>query len=238
MLEYVGLFFAAFFAAAISGVAGFGGALLLLPLVAATVGVQKGVPLLTVVQLLGNLSRAGFGFKQIKWKPVGLFLLGGVPFCILGAFSFVELPKEIVTRVIGAIILLAVALQYFGEFKFKAGPKVLIAGGAVVGLISGMVGSSGPISAAIFLTLKLKPVAYIASDATTSLVMHALKTAVYQHYIDFDREFWILAAVMGIAVIAGTWVGKKIVENMPQKKFQWLVGILLVLNALYMLIHG
>lgn len=50
MLEPVILFIAAFAAAAISGAAGFGGALLLLPLLVAMVGVTQAVPLLTIAQ--------------------------------------------------------------------------------------------------------------------------------------------------------------------------------------------
>jgi hypothetical protein len=38
-------------------------------------------------------------FKQIKWKPVLMFILGAAPMSILGAFSFVKVPKEIITLV-------------------------------------------------------------------------------------------------------------------------------------------
>lgn len=232
------LFVSAFAAAAISGSAGFGGALLLLPLLVGTVGVTHAVPLLTMAQLIGNLSRAGFGFTQIQWKPVGLFLLGAVPFSILGAVSFIQLPKELVTRTIGAAILIFVALKYFGVLKVKAGPAFLVAGGGVVGFLSGLVGSAGPLGAAIFLSLGLPPVAYIASETTTALAMHGVKTVVYQRYITLDREFWLLAMLMGVAMILGTWSAKRVIEHIPQEMFQRFVAILLVAISVYMVIHG
>lgn len=232
------LFVSAFAAAAISGSAGFGGALLLLPLLVGTVGVTHAVPLLTMAQLIGNLSRAGFGFTQIQWKPVGLFLLGAVPFSILGAVSFIQLPKELVTRTIGAAILIFVALKYFGVLKVKAGPAFLVAGGGVVGFLSGLVGSAGPLGAAIFLSLGLPPVAYIASETTTALAMHGVKTVVYQRYITLDREFWLLAMLMGVAMILGTWSAKRVIEHIPQVMFQRFVAILLVAISVYMVIHG
>lgn len=238
MLELVVLFVAAFSAAAISGAAGFGGALLLLPLLVATVGVTHAVPLLTIAQLIGNLARAGFGFTQIQWKPVGLFLLGAVPLSMLGALSFVELPRELITRVIGAAILIFGALKYFDVLKIRVSPAWLVAGGGVVGFLSGLVGSAGPLGAAIFLSLGLPPTAYIASEATTALVMHGVKTVVYQHYIALDREFWFLALLMGIAMILGTWSAKRVIERMPQEFFQRFVAILLVVIAGYMVIHG
>jgi uncharacterized membrane protein YfcA len=238
MLEAALLFIAAFAAAAISGAAGFGGALLLLPLLVATVGVTEAVPLLTIAQLIGNLSRAGFGFSQIQWKPVGLFLLGAAPLSILGALSFVQFPKEWVTRAIGAAILVFVVLKYFGVLKIKGGSSLLVVGGSVVGFLSGLVGSAGPLGAAIFLSLGLPPVAYIASEATTALAMHGIKAVVYQHYITLDREFWFLAVLMGAAMILGTWSAKRVIEQMPREKFQMFVAILLVAIAGYMLVHG
>ena len=238
MLELVLLFIAEFAAAAISGAAGFGGALLLLPLLVATVGVTHAVPLLTIAQLIGNFSRAGFGFTQIRWKPVGLFLLGAIPLSILGAVSFVQLPKEMVTRAIGVTILLFVALRYFGLLRIKSSRALVIAGGGVVGFLSGLVGSAGPLGAAIFLSLGLPPVSYIASEATTALAMHGVKTLVYQHYITLDREFWSLAVLMGVAMILGTWSAKRAIEHMPQEAFQRFVAILLVAIAGYMVIHG
>lgn len=238
MFDHALLFVAAFTAAAISGAAGFGGALLLLPLLVATVGVTQAVPLLTIAQLIGNLSRASFGFTQIHWKPVGLFLLGAIPFSIVGALSFVQLPKELVTRAIGAAILVFVALKYFGLLKIKSGRAVLISGGVVVGFLSGLVGSAGPLGAAIFLSLGLPPVAYIASEATTALAMHGVKTVVYQHYIILNHEFWFLAALMGIAMVLGTWSAKRVIERISRETFQQYVAILLVAIAGYMVLHG
>lgn len=152
MLELLILFVAAF-AAAVSGVAGFGGALLLLPLLVTNVGVTHAVPLLTIAQLIGNLSRAGFGFSQIHWKAVMLFLLGAIPLSVLGALSFTQLPKDLVTRAIGAAILIFVALKYFNVLKLKGSSLLLVTGGGVVGFLSGLVGRAGPLGAAIFLSL-------------------------------------------------------------------------------------
>jgi len=238
MLEILVLFIATFATAAISGAAGFGGALLLLPLLVATVGVTHAVPLLTIAQLIGNFSRVGFGFTQIQWKPVGLFLLGAVPLSIMGAVSFVLLPKEMVTRSIGAAILIFVALKYFRVLKIEAGPTLLVAGGGVVGFLSGLVGSAGPLGAAIFLSLGFPPVAYVASEASTALAMHGMKIVVYQHYIALEGEFWFLAVLMGIAMILGTWSAKRVIERMPQKIFQRFVAILLVTIAGVMVVHG
>lgn len=238
MVGTVLLFLAAFAASAISGAAGFGGALLLLPVLVSVIGAAQAVPLLTIIQLVGNLSRVGFGFRQISWKPVGLFLLGAIPLCILGAFSFVHLPKEFAVRLIGAAILIFVLLTQFGLIKVKAAPALLICGGGVAGFVSGLVGSAGPLGAAIFLSLGMPPVAYIASEATTALAMHGVKTIVYGRYLVFDRDFWFLAAVLSSAAILGTWLSNRIIGRLPRKRFQRFVAVLLIAVSLHLIIFG
>ncbi|KXG74677.1 TSUP family transporter [Thermotalea metallivorans] len=237
-LKFLLLFTGSFLAAAISGAAGFGGALLLLPLLSKTIGTTMAVPVLTIAQLIGNLSRAFFGLKQIKWKPVLMFILGAVPMSVLGAFSFVKVPKEIITRGIGLAIIVFVILKYFKVLKFKPSDRTIFIGGAVVGLISGLVGSAGPIGAALFLSLNLPPVSYIASEAVTAIAMHISKTIVYQKYLGIGLYALGIGLFMGVAMIAGTWTGKKVIEKMPKEKFVKFVGVLLAVIGLQMLILG
>ena len=104
----------------ISGAAGFGGALLLLPLLTHTVGAELAVPLLTLAQLVGNASRMAFGFRQIHWRPVGLFLAAALPAAVIGAPSFVTIPKPVVVRLIGVAILGFVVLRLSGRLRFVA----------------------------------------------------------------------------------------------------------------------
>ena len=233
---YIFLFIGSFFAAAISGAAGFGGALLLLPLLTKTIGTTMAVPILTIAQLIGNLSRAFFGFKQITWKPVFVFIIGAIPFSVLGAFSFVEVPKDIITRGIGFAIILFVALKYFKVLKFKPNNITILVGGALVGVVSGLVGSAGPIGAALFLSLNLTPASYIASEAVTAIAMHISKTIIYQKYLGIGFYELGIGLFMGFAMILGTWAGKKIIDKMQKEKFIKFVGILMTIIGFQMLI--
>jgi uncharacterized membrane protein YfcA len=238
MATYALLLLGAYVAASISGAAGFGGALLLLPLLIASVGTEQAVPMLTLAQFVGNLSRAALGFRQIHWRPVWLFLAGALPLSTLGALSFVELPKHVINRLVGGAILLFVALRYFGFLVLKPGPILLVTGGAAVGFLSGVVGSAGPLGAAVFLTLGLPPVAYVASEAVTALAMHGTKMAVYQHFIALDRQFWLLAGLISVAMVLGTLSGKQFIESLSPVRFKHYVAVLLVVISVYMVARG
>lgn len=232
------LFVGAVIAAAVSGAVGFGGALLLLPLLTRTVGPTVGVPLLTVAQLVGNLSRALFGVRSIAWRPALAFLVTAVPASVVGAYCFVELPRALVTRTIGAAILVLVVVRWRGWIDLAMSARHLAGAGAAVGFLSGLVGSAGPLGAAAFLSLDLPPVTYIATEATTAVAMHAVKLLVYGHFVPFDGTAWRLAVLLSSAMVLGTWVGKKTVERLSVERFRIVVGGLLVVLAIQMIVFG
>lgn len=238
MVRYIVLICSSFIAAFISGAAGFGGALLLLPVATFCVGAETAVPVLTIAQLIGNLSRMSLGIKQIDWKSVGLFCAAALPLSALGAFGFSILPKDIVTRCIGGVLFVFALVKHVWKPAFKAGAKTLVAGGAVTGLLSGLVGSGGPIGAAVFLSLGLSPVAYIASEAATATAMHILKTVIYSNLVNIDRMSLGIGLLMGAAMIGGSFAANRLIKKIERAAFQRYVAVLLCIVGMYMLIMG
>lgn len=229
---------AAFAAAFVSGAAGFGGALLLLPLLTRTVGPGAAVPLLTVAQLAGNAARVGFGFREVRWRPVGTFLAGGLPAAVAGAQAFVVLPAPLVTRAIGAAVLAFTGLRLAGRLRFGGSPAALLAGGAVTGFVSGLVGSAGPLGAALFLGLGLPPVAYVASEAAAALALHGVKLAVYGALAPLPPASWALAVLLSGAMIGGTWAATRWIARVDPERFRLAVSALLLALGLHLLIVG
>ncbi len=232
------LIVSSFLASFISGATGFGGALLLMPVATACVGAEVAVPVLTIAQLIGNASRMAFGIKQIAWKQVLLFCLTSLPLAALGAFGFSVLPKDIVTRCIGAALVAFVLIKQIWKKELKAGTRTILIGGAVTGLISGLAGSGGPIGAAVFLSLGLPPVAYIASEAATATAMHALKIVIYSKLVDVNLNVLWTGLAMGAAMIGGTFAANRLIKAMEKAKFQRYVAVLLGIVGIYMLIAG
>lgn len=68
--------------------------------------------------------------------------------------------------------------------------------------------------------------------------MHGVKIVIYQKYITLSQDLWILAAAMGLAVIMGTWSAKQVIKHISQKVFERYVAVLLIIIALYMMVHG
>ncbi len=223
-------------AATVSGAVGFGGALLLLPALTFAVGARAAVPVLTIAQLLGNLSRAGFGWRDIRWRPALIYSSGAVPASIVGARLFVDMPSVLVARLIGFFLLVIVALRHTTLGKRKVPERYLAAMGAGVGFLSAMAGSAGPLGAAVFLGLQLPPRAYIPSEAVTSVLMHLAKTIMYGRYAAITPVDLARGLALGGSLVVGSWTGRKLIERIPQAAFTPLVECLLVVSAATLII--
>jgi uncharacterized protein len=237
-LTWLALFVGGWLAAAVSGVAGFGGALLLLPTLASLLGAKAAVPVLTIAQLLGNLSRAGFGWRRISWRPVVWFVGGAVPASAFGGSVFVALPKEGVNVGIGLFLVGVVAARRLGFAKLPLRGWHLFLGGAATGFLSAVVGSAGPLGAAVFLGLGLPPVSYVASEATTAVAIHLVKTVVYGRFALIGPDELLLGLFIGAAMVAGSWTGRRIVDRLPKRAFALLVEVLLLASAAQLMVQS
>jgi Predicted permeases len=237
-MDILFLFVGSFLAALVSGAAGFGGSLLLLPIATACVGAEMAVPVLTIAQLIGNIARMTTGWKQIDWKPVGLFSLTSLPLAALGAFGFALLPKDIVTRCIGLALILLVIFKVVSKRDLPNTKATLLVGGAVTGGLSGLCGSGGPIGAAVFLSLDLAPVAYIASEAATATAMHILKSIIYSKLTNINYRALLIGLAMGLFMVIGTYVAKHFITKIEKGKFQKYVAALFCIVGIYMAVSG
>lgn len=223
-------------AATLSGAAGFGGALLLLPVLALVQGDKSAVPILTVAQLLGNLSRAGFGWREIRWRPALSFCLGAVPASVVGSWLFAGMQSKSVLRLVGVLLLALVALRRT-HLKGKRTPERLLpALGAGVGLVSAVAGSAGPLGAAVFLGLALPPKCYVASEAVAAVAMHLTKTVSYGRYAALTAGDALGGLLLGGSLVAGSWTGRKLIGRLPERRFSSLVEGLLVVSAIVLLV--
>ncbi len=230
------LFAISFLAATVSGAAGFGGALVLLPVLTAIVGIKAAIPILTIGQIFGNASRIWSGRHELKWRPIIFFLLTAIPLTFLGSYLFTEIDSYKIKTGIGIFLILLVIHRRTNIIKIELGDKGMLLGGGLTGFLSGLAGSAGPLGAAFFLGIDMTPTAYIASEAFTALIMHLTKTIVYNKYSLIGQTELYYGLFIGIAMILGSWTGKKIIEKLSREKFILLIEVLLIVSGLQLII--
>ena len=224
------LSFVSWLAATISGIAGFGGSLIILPVFSYLVGAKKAIPILTIAWMMGNFSRAGFGYRDIRWKPVIYFCIGAIPASVAGARVFVDLPAGWIMKAIAVFLFVIVILRHL-NVKYTLAEKWFIPWGALVGFLSSVLGSAGPIGAVAFLSLNLPPAAYVASEAVTAVFMHLTKTVVYGRYALLTAHDILVGVILGAVMVTGSWTARRFIQRMSGKAFGYFVDVLLTVAA-------
>lgn len=234
MAQFATLIGVAFLAATLAAVTGFGGAALLLPVLVISYGVREAIPILTVAQLVGNGSRVWLNRRAIDAAVVRWFALGGVPAALLGGFLFATAPLRILTRGLGAFLILLVLWRHL----HRTPPRMPLRGFAVLGacssFLSALLGSVGPLMAPFFLAYGLMKAAYIGTEALTTVIMHLTKLVAYQQASVLSARALVVGAALTPAMILGSYAGKRIVDRLPERVFITVIECtLLAAGALF-----
>ena len=233
---WLGTALIAFVSSTLSGVVGFGGAMIFLPALVAIYGVRASVPILTVSVLLGNASRVYFNRRELNLKLVGLFSLGALPFAIWGSFVYVSLPVFWIKKGIAAFLLVTVVLRHLHREPKVTNPWIFTPLGAVTGFLSALMGGVGPVSSPFFLAYGLTKEAFVGTEALCAVGMHLVKSVTYNRLHILGKEALLAGLGFGFVMSAGSYVSKKILERISRERFVRLVEIMLVVIGLTMLI--
>ncbi|MCH8074762.1 MAG: sulfite exporter TauE/SafE family protein [SAR324 cluster bacterium] len=233
---------AALLSAFIGSVAGSGGSTVLLPVLVLYFGIRDAVPIITIANLSANLSRSVINRGEIVYPVVGWFTLGTVPASVLGAWLFTATPPEILTRLLGGLLISLVVWRRVRQLGLSP-PRSRSAAwffplGTLFGFLEGLMGSVGPLMAPFFLAHGLMRGAYIGTDAFVTSVMQAIKLGVFGGARLVGPG--ILAAGLTLVpfMVLGTMLGKKMLHRVSDSVFSILLELVLVAAGLNFLIGG
>lgn len=221
----------------IGGVAGFGAGVVMLPLLAWTVGVRASVPVLTVTMFLGNLSRVYWSRDEINRPVVVRFLAGAVPATALGAVLYAGAASSSLRWIIGAFLIAAVPLR---RLLLSRHVTVRLRDfsvlGVGIGILSSLVASTGPVLSPFFLAYGLRRGAYIATEGVCTIGMHLTRGAVFAGLALITWRTVALGGVLGGIMFVGAWFSRQLLDRMTDRVFLTLMEALLVLMGLQFLL--
>ena len=227
---------AAFVLAVVSAVAGFGGGVVLLPVFTALFGLRVAVPVLTLTQLVSNSSRVALNRHGIDRSLVGWFAVGAVP-CALGAgLVFATAPLAGLERLLGVALLGVVAWRRLRPTPPRLSSRAFTVVGAASGLGSALVGSVGPLTAPFFLARGLVKDAYIGTEATAAVVLHATKLVAYGVGALLTVRVVGLGLLLAPPTMLGAWVGRHLLHRISDSVFVVVVEIGLVVSGVLLLV--
>lgn len=217
----------------ISAALGLGGGVALLALMATLLPPAALIPVHGLVQLGSNVGRAILMLRHFDRATLVPFVAGTAAGALLGGGLASHLPGEWVKIGIGLFILWSVSFKPPAFFRRAAALT-----GAVSSFLSMFFGATGPFVASYVRALGLTRQGTVSTHATFMTFQHLLKVVAFGLF-GFAFGPWLgLIGAMLLAGFAGTWVGEKVLNRLPEKVFRNALTAILVVAALQLVYQG
>lgn len=213
-------------AGATAAVVGFGIGSLLTPLLAARFGADAAIAAVALPHLAGGALRGWRLRREVDWRVLLRFGTLSAAFGLAGALLFAELAPRVLTRVLGALLLLTASAGLSGwSSRWKPGGPLVWVLGALSGFFGGMVGNQGGLRAAALSTFGLAPAAFVATSTVIGILVDLARTPIYLSGGAMRTPgFWPLVAVAAAGVLAGTLAGERLLLGLSPERFRVLVS--------------
>ncbi len=231
---------AAFFAGAISAVAGFGIGSILTPLLGMTIGVKLAVAGAAIPHFIGNALRLWTLRDRVDKHVLKTFGLMSGAGALIGALLHAVAATHALKVVFAIVLIIVGAFGVTGwSDHLRFGRRGAWIAGGVSGMLGGLVGNQGGVRAAAMLALDVRKEVFVATAVAIALVVDGARLPVYA--FSTGRELltvWPIIAGASAAVILGTFLGRTMLGRVPENVFRRLVaGLLLVLGVTMLVVH-
>lgn len=218
----------------IGTVSGFGSSILFVPLASLVLDFKIVLGITAVFHIFSNLSKIFLFQKGINQRIAIKLGIPAVIFVTLGAWLTNYIPqKEIELGMNIFIFLLAIYLIAGQHKNVQKSDSNLYLGGTISGFLAGLIGTGGAIRGITLAAFNLEKVAFIATSELIDLGVESSRAIVYITNGYFHQEHVILIPFLIIISLVGSYVGKRILKYIPEKKFQYIVlGVILMTSVL------
>jgi uncharacterized membrane protein YfcA len=209
---------------------------MLMPVLVLSFGPLAAVPIMAVAALMANLSRIMVWWREVDWRATAVYSATGIPAAALGARTLLSLPPRVMEAALGAFFILMIPVRramLARNFKLKLWHLAVV--GAVIGFLTGIVVSTGPINTPFFLAYGLVKGAFLATEAAGSLAVYLSKAAVFRSFGALPGDAIAKGLIIGASLMAGSFLAKRFVLKLDPGHFRLLMDGLLLLSGLSML---
>lgn len=239
MTSYIFVLSVGLAAGALSAIVGTGASIILLPVLILQFGPQQAVPIMAVAAVMGNIGKSLAWWRDIDWRAFAAYSVTGVPGAALGARTLLVLPASIVEIGLGLFFLGLIPIRRWMRVRDVQMPLwQLAAAGAVIGFLTGIVLSTGPLSIPAFGAVGLSKGALLSTEAVSSLTLMISKAATFQLLGALPWPQIVQGLIVGASMIVGSFAAKRIVDRMNVKTFESMLDVMLVIAGITMLWTG
>lgn len=235
-MEFVFILCLGLVAGTLSGIVGFGSSILLMPVLVIAFGPLQAVPIMAIAAVMANVARVLAWWNELDWRSCWAFAATGAPAGALGAATLLALPARLVEIAIGAFFIAMIFVRRrMAARGLRLGPLHLALAGVPIGYLTGVVVSTGPLTAPLFLAAGLAKGGFVGTEAAATLTVYLAKTAVFRGLGALPLEIVAKGLITGSTLMAGAFLAKRFVLKLPTERFRLLMDGLMLASGLALL---
>lgn len=223
----------ALLAEVVGTIGGFGSSVFFVPIGNFYFDFHSVLGLTAIFHLFSNLSKIAL-FK----KGLNKFLLFyiGVPsilFVIIGGLASKYISSIYLEIFLGIfLVFLSALFLYKKELVIAASKKNSLLGGALSGFSAGLLGTGGAIRGLTMASFNLEKSVFIATSAFIDFMIDFSRTFVYYNNGYIHKHDMIYVPFLLVIGVLGTYIGKRILNHIPQEKFRTISLVLILIIGL------
>ena len=146
------------------------------------------------------------------------------------------LPTRLIEAALGVFFVAMIgARRWMAAHDLRLRLGHLAALGVPVGYLTGIVVSTGPITAPIFLAAGLVKGAFLSTEAAASLAVYLAKATVFRSLGALPLEIIAKGLITGSTLTAGAFIAKRFVLKMEPERFRLAMEGLMLVSGLTLL---
>jgi hypothetical protein len=235
-MEFLFVLIAGLAAGTLGGIVGTGSSLVLMPILVVMFGPRQAVPIMAVAAILGNLGRVLAWWRDIDWRACGAYCTTAVPGAMLGARLLLTIPPGVAELALGVFFLgLIPVRRWLARRSFRLSLTHLMLLGAPLGVLTGLVVSTGPLTVPLFTFYGLERGAFLGTEAAGSIGVYAAKVATFQALGAFPLEVLLQGLLVGLTLMAGSFIGRFVVLALSPGAYRNLIDALMLCSGVSLL---
>ena len=220
----------------IGGVVGFGASILMMPVLVFAFGPKEAVPIMAIASVLANWMRVAIWWREVDWRANAAYCATAIPMAALGARTLIALDARMVETALGGFLIAVVPVRrWLAARCFSVDLWGLALVGAVIGFLTGLVASTGPLNTPFFLAYGLTKGAYISTEAVGSGAVSLVKSLVFRTYGVLPWETIARGLLCGASLMVGSYFAKSIVQRMDARHYSGILEAMMVIAGLTMI---
>jgi uncharacterized membrane protein YfcA len=238
-VELATVLIAAFAAALLGGIAGYGTGLILPPVLAPLVGGAAVVPVVALSAIFSNAGRMIAWRREIDRELALKIGLAALPGTVLSALFYASLSGPAALILIGVFLLALVPVRWLARRANWLLPRRhALWAGAAYGFIVGGTSGSGLLLLNCLMAAGLTGAATIATDAFISIVTGLVKIATFLLAGALDLRLVLLGLLIGAISFPAGFLAKRVVGEIGGRAHLWILDAAVALGAILMIKQG